>query len=160
MPKEHSKKWGGDGAFVDLTKGCTAWKFSRPRRAPALMIAVTKDGGLMYLTWRPPKEKLKGVESRVLKDSTRSSAPGACTSPVGRSRDGAPVAVRACQAGSHAIGSRTRSRCSSTTCSALTAGQPAGTTYTWTFPEGATLEGEKVRVALPRLPREQGASSP
>jgi len=33
--------------------------------------------------------------------------------------------------------------------SAYTAGQPAGATYTWTFPEGATLEGPKVQWIFP-----------
>ncbi|MEA3212676.1 MAG: hypothetical protein QOE70_5733 [Chthoniobacter sp.] len=147
FPKEQSKLWGGTGAFFELTQGLHRVEVFQTAPGTGPYSSNQADGGLMYLTWRPPKEQLKGVESRVLKTSE------IVRSGVGRltaveARDGAPVAAATARP-SLCYWFENEEPLLIYELSALSAGQPAGTTWTWSFPEGATLEGATVKWLFP-----------
>ncbi len=91
-PKEKSKAWGGTGASVDLTKGLHRVEVFQTAPGTGPYSSSQRDGGLMYLTWRAPSEKLKQVESRVV-SSSEIVRSGTCTLTAVEARDGAPVAA-------------------------------------------------------------------
>ena len=147
LPRAHSTEWGGTGASVELSAGLHRVEVFQTAPGAGPYGANLNDGGLMYLAWRLPKEQLKKVEARVI-NSSEIAHSGACHLTAVESRDGAPLAV---------------ATLNPTLCywfeneeplvlfnlAALTAGQPAGQTWTWTFPEGATLEGANVQWLFP-----------
>lgn len=146
-PKEQSKAWAGTGANVELTKGLHRVEVFQTAPGEGPYASNLNDGGLMYLAWHPPKEALKGVEARVLKpgEIVRS---GDCTLLSVEARDGSPVAVAARIPGL-CYWFENEQPLIIYELKALAAGQPAGTTYTWTFPEGATKEGAKAEWLFP-----------
>jgi hypothetical protein len=101
----------------------------------------------MYLTWHTPKEKLKGVESRVI-NSSEIVRSGACDITAVEAKDGSPVAVALAKP-DLTYWFENEDPLLIYNFSALSAGHPAGTTYTWGFSEGASLDGEKVRWIVP-----------
>ncbi len=146
VPKERSKRWGGDGDNVELTAGLHRVEIYQTAPGSGAYDDSKKEGGLMFLTWRGPKENLKGVESRVIEDREIVRS-GACLLRSVESRDGAPVACARIDPGLiywfekedpliifklEAIASDSRD-----------------TTYTWSFPEGGTLEGPSVQWLFP-----------
>ena len=147
IPKEQSKLWGGTGAFVDLTAGLHRVEVFQTAPGTGPYSSSPKDGGLMYLTWRPPKEELKQVESRVLK-ATEVARSGDCNLTAVEAREGTPVAIPTARPGL-CYWFENEEPLLIYELRALHAGQPAGTTWTWTFPEGATIEGAKVQWLFP-----------
>ena len=146
-PKEQSKKWGGNGAFVELTKGAHRVEVFQTAPGGGPYSTDPKEGGLMYLTWRPPNEELKGVESRVLKSSEIARS-GACHLTAVEARDGAPVAAATVHPGL-CYWFENEEPLVIYDLDALTAGQPAGTTYTWSFPDKSSIDGAKVQWLVP-----------
>jgi len=146
-PKERSKAWGGNGASVDLAKGLHRVEVFQTAPGTGPYSSNAKDGGLMYLTWRGPKEKLNKVESRVL-SSSEIVRSGACALTAVEARDGLPAAAGIVKPGL-TFWFENEEPLLTYELTALTTGQPAGATYTWTFPEGATLEGAKVQWIFP-----------
>ena len=142
-PKEKSKLWGGTGASVDLTKGLHRIEVLQTAPGTGPYSANPKDGGLMYLTWHPPKEQIKEAESRIIK-SNEIARSGSCILNAIEARDGTPVAAAVIRP-DLTYWFENEDPLLICEFSALTAGQPAGATYTWTFPEGASVEGAKVR---------------
>ena len=146
-PKERSKNWGGNGASVDLTRGLHRVEVFQTAPGTGPYSSQLKDGGLMYLTWHTPKDKLKGVESRVINGSEIVRS-GACALTSVEARDGAPAAAGVVKPGL-TFWFENEEPLLTYELTALIAGQPAGATYTWTFPEGATLEGARVQWIFP-----------
>ena len=145
--KERSKVWGGNGASVDLTKGLHRVEVFQTAPGTGPYSSNPKDGGLMFLTWHTPKEKLNKVESRVV-NSSEIVRSGTCDLTAVEARDGSPAAAAVVKPGL-TYWFENEDPLLIYELSALTAGQPAGATYTWTFPEGATLEGAKVQWIFP-----------
>ena len=146
-PKEQSKQWGGNGAFVELTQGLHRVEVFQTAPGAGPYSSAMADGGLMYLTWRPPKEQIKGAESRVLKYEEIAHS-GDCTITAVEARDGAPAALAVAKPGL-CYWFENEEPLIIYELRALSAGQPAGTTWTWTLPEGGTIEGDKVQWLVP-----------
>ncbi|MEO6738987.1 MAG: hypothetical protein ABIP20_01970 [Chthoniobacteraceae bacterium] len=145
--REQSKSWGGDGASVDLQKGIHRVEVFQTAPGTGAYDYTPKNGGLSFLTWRGPNEKLKGAESRVFenKEIVRS---GACKLTGIEAKDGSPVAFAQTRAGLiYWFG--VEEPLIIYTLDAVTGGNPADTTYTWTFPEGGTVEGASTQWLLP-----------
>ncbi len=140
---EHSKQWGGDGAAVDLTKGLHRVEVFQTADGTGPYSSNKRNGGLMFLTWRPPKEQLKGVESRILKDAEIVRS-GDCNLISVEAKNGAPVAVGLATPGL-CYWFENEEPLIIYDLNAVTTGEPAGTTYTWTFPEGAVFTGPKTQ---------------
>lgn len=146
IPKEHSKVWGGTGAFVELTAGLHRVEVFQTAPGTGPYSSNHADGGLMYLTWRPPKEELKGVESRVLK-ATEIVRSGSCKLVAVEARDGAPVPV-AITTPTLTYWFENEEPLLIYELSALNAG-PAGAVWTWSLPDGSVVEGAKVQWLFP-----------
>jgi hypothetical protein len=102
----------------------------------------------MYLTWRAPGEKLKGgVESRVINDNEIARS-GACNLTAIDSRDGAPIAAGVATP-TLVYWFENEDPLLVYELSAIGDSQAPGTTWTWGFPEGAALDGAKVRWIFP-----------
>jgi hypothetical protein len=105
-------------------------------------------GGLMYLTWRAPGEKLKGtLESRVISENEIARS-GACTLTGIDSRDGAPIAAGVATP-TLVYWFENEDPLLVYELSAIGNAETPGTTWTWGFPEGAALDGAKVRWIFP-----------
>ncbi len=144
LPKETSKLWGGTGAFVEMTVGVHRVEVFQTAPGTGPYASNQKGGGLMFLTWRPPKAQMtKGNESRVLEPGEIVHS-GDGTLTAVESRDGAPVAVAVATPG---------------LCYWFENEEPliiyelktlaAGGTATWTLPEGAAVEGNKIQWIFP-----------
>jgi hypothetical protein len=146
-PKEKSKAWGGTGASVDLTKGLHRVEVFQTAPGTGPYSSSPRDGGLMYLTWRAPSEKLKQVESRVVSGSEIARS-GECSLTAVEARDGSPVAAGIVKPGL-TYWFENEEPLLIYELSPASTGQPPGTTWTWTFPEGATVDGPKVQWIFP-----------
>ena len=146
-PKERSKTWGGNGASIDLTKGLHRVEVFQTAPGTGPYSSNLKDGGLMYLTWHTPKEKLKGVESRVI-NSSEIVRSGACELTAVEAKDGSPVAAAFAKP-SLVYWFENEEPLLIYDFHALNAGQPPGTTWTWTFPEGAAQDGANAQWLIP-----------
>ncbi|MEI6072308.1 MAG: hypothetical protein WCS31_10985 [Verrucomicrobiae bacterium] len=156
-PKEHSKKWGGTGASVELTKGLHRVEVFQTAGGTGNYSDNKKSGGLMFLTWRPPDEdpdRNKGTESRVINRSEIVRS-GDCKLTAVESRNGAPVAVATATPGL-CYWFENEDPLIVYDLSALTAGQPDDATYTWTFPKEGEFAGADVQWLFPGL-RENSA---
>ena len=148
-PKERSKQWGGTGASVELTQGLHRVEVFQTAAGTGPYSSNENDGGLMYLTWRPPAEEIKGADSRVLK-STEIARSGTCNLTAVQAKDGTPVAAAISRPGL-SYWFENEEPLLIYDLAALNAGHPAGTTYTWSFPDGAAIEGPKVQWIFPGL---------
>lgn len=146
-PKEQSKVWGGTGAFVELTKGLHRVEVFQTAPGTGPYASNLNDGGLMYLTWRPPKEQLKQVESRVLKPNEIVRS-GDCTLTAVEARDGTPVAIPVARPGL-SYWFENEEPLIVYELNALNGSAAAGTTWTWTLPDGTTVEGSRIQWLLP-----------
>jgi hypothetical protein len=146
-PKEHSKVWGGTGQSVDLTAGLHRFEIFQTGPGSGPFASTMGDGGLMFLAWRPPKETLKKVEARVVSD-TEIVRSGFCSLSAIEAKDGGPVAAGKANSGL-VYWFEQEEPLLIYDLTALTTGQPTDATYTWTFPEGATLQGPKVQWIFP-----------
>ena len=147
VSKERSKQWGGNGAYIELAKGLHRVEVFQTAPGTGPYSSNLADGGLMYLTWRPPGEQIKGAESRVLKNSEIVRS-GDCTITAVEARNGAPVAVAITKPGL-CYWFENEEPLIIYELRPLNAGQPAGTTWTWNLPDGSTVEGAKVQWLLP-----------
>ena len=145
--KENSKTWGGTGAFVELTKGLHRVEVFQTAPGTGPYSSDQNEGGLMYLTWRPPNEKLKAVESRVLTPAEIARS-GSCNLTAVEARDGTPVAVATVHP-TLTYWFENEEPLLIYELSALSAGQPAGTTWTWSFPDKSSIDGEKIQWLFP-----------
>ena len=143
--KEKSKKWAGVGASIKLAKGL--------HRVEVLQTAPGSgpySSAMMYLTWRTPKEQLKNEkndEARILKSSEIARS-GSCNLAAVESREGAPQAAARITPGlPYWFGDE--EPLVLIEFKALSAGQSPDTKVSWTFPEGATIEGERVKWLVP-----------
>ena len=146
-PKERSKQWGGTGASVELTQGLHRVEVFQTASGTGPYSSNQNDGGLMYLTWRPPKEELKQVESRVL-NASEIARSGTCNLTAVEAKDGTPVAAAVIRPGL-CYWFENEEPLLIYDLSALSTGQPAGTTWTWSFPDGAAIEGAKIQWLFP-----------
>jgi hypothetical protein len=146
-PKEHSKEWGGDGVSVELTRGIHRVEVFQTAPGTGPYSSNPRDGGLMFLTWRPPGEQIKNAESRVIRDSEIVRS-GACSVAAVESREGFPVAAGVVKPGL-CYWFEDEEPLIIYELNALTTGHPAGTTWTWTFPEGGSLDGAKGQWMFP-----------
>ena len=143
--KEKSKKWAGSGASVKLAKGL--------HRVEVLQTAPGSgpySSAMMYLTWRTPKEQLKNEkndEARILKSSEIARS-GSCSLAAVETREGAPQAAARITPGlPYWFGDEEPLVLMEF--KALSAVQSPDTKVSWTFPEGATIEGERVKWLVP-----------
>jgi hypothetical protein len=143
--KEKSKKWAGSGASLKLAKGL--------HRVEVLQTAPGTgpySSAMMYLTWRTPNEQLKNEkndEARIFKASEIARS-GSCKLAALESRDGAPLAAARITPGlPYWFGDEEPLVLMDF--KSLGAGQSPDTKVSWTFPEGATIEGERVRWLVP-----------
>jgi len=146
IPKEQSKVWGGTGAFVELTAGLHRVEVFQTAPGTGPYSSNASEGGLMYLTWRSPKEELKGVESRVLKP-TEMARSGSCNLTGVEGRDGAAVPVAAVKPTLN-YWFENEEPLLVYDLNVLSPG-PAGTTWTWSFADGASIEGAKAQWLFP-----------
>ena len=140
-PKEKSKRWGGTGASVRLSKGLHRVEVfqTAPGSGP---YAAFKDG-LMYLAWKTPNETIKNWDARSVKGSEVAHS-GACSVEAVEVREGFPVAAaKVSPEWVYWFGNEEPLLIFEF--SALSGGYPPDTKVSWTFPEGATIEGSKVR---------------
>jgi hypothetical protein len=145
--KEESKQWGGTGTFVDLKAGVHRVEIYQTAPGAGPYNNNPKNGGLMFLTWRGPKEKLKGVDSRVIKNEEIVRS-GACRLTGVEAKDGSPVACAQAKPGLvYWFGDE--EPLIIYTLQAL--GSAPGATYTWTFPDGGTVDGASAQWLLPGL---------
>lgn len=145
-PKPRSKNWGGDGEAFDLTKGLHRVEVfqTAPGKGP---YESGGDTGLMYLTWAPPKERLKGVDARVLTEGEIAHS-GTCTLHSVEAKDGSPLAAGVVRPGL-VFWFENEEPLIVGQLEALTTGHPADTTYTWTLPDKATVEGKNAGWLFP-----------
>ncbi|RFC46257.1 MAG: hypothetical protein DVB28_000093 [Verrucomicrobia bacterium] len=144
-PKEKSKKWGGTGAALKLSKGLH--RVEVLQTAPASGPNANPRDGLMYLTWRTPNEEIKNWEARSIKASEVARS-GACSLVAVESRDGAPLAAAKTTPGlTYWFGNEEPLIIFEF--NALNKGYPADAKVSWTFPEGATIEGTRVKWLVP-----------
>lgn len=153
-PTKRIDKWGGTGQWYDLDEDLHLLEVFQTAEGTT-GFDTGKTGGLMYLTWRTPKatmEELGGerskkvpmsgtsrMETRVLNKNEIVRSGVAEVQEV-TSRDGHPVAsamiepaqVYWFEGEDPVILYRLQAR---------TAGQPEGTTYQWSFPDGAKATG-------------------
>lgn len=146
-PKESSKKWGGTGASFDLKAGLHRVEIFQTAPGTGPYDSSKKGGGLMYLTWRTPKDQLKELEARVIKDAEIARS-GACALDSVEGRDGAPVAC-AWTAPGLTYWFEDEEPLIIFDLQAIKPGKADDTTYSWTFPEGGTLEGKNVQWLFP-----------
>jgi hypothetical protein len=143
--REKSKLWGGTGAALRLTKGLH--RVEVLQTAPGAGPFPSNGSGLMYLTWRTPKEDLKNSESRAIKASEMARS-GSCRLTGVESREGVPIAAAKVNPGLiYWFGNEEPLLILEF--SALSGGYPADTKVSWTFPEGATIEGSRVKWLVP-----------
>lgn len=144
-PKEKSKKWGGIGAALKLTKGLH--RVEVLQTAPGSGPYSSSQEGLMYLTWRTPNEQIKNWEARSIKVSEVARS-GSCNLTAVESRDGYPLAAAKVTPGLiYWFGNEEPLLFFEF--SALSSGYSADTKVSWTFPEGATIEGTRVKWLVP-----------
>ena len=139
---EKSKKWGGVGAALRLSKGL--------HRVEVLQTAPGSGqyvGNLMYLTWRAPKEELKVDDARVVRSSEIAKS-GSCKLVSVESRDGTALAAARVTPGLP-FWFEDEQPLVIMEFSALSTGGAEDTKVSWTFPEGGTLEGQRVRWLVP-----------
>jgi hypothetical protein len=140
-PKKKSEKWGGIGAAVTLSKGLH--RVEVLQTAPGTGPYASARDGLMYLTWRPPNEQIKNWEARSIKASEVAQS-GACNLVAVESRDGAPLAAAKTNP-SLTYWFENEEPLVILEFNALNMGYPADAKVSWTFPEGATIEGSRVK---------------
>lgn len=139
--KEKSKRWAGTGASVRLTKGLH--RVDVFQTAPGQGAYPALREGLMYLTWHPPGETIKNWEARAIKPAEVAHS-GSCSLVAVESREGAPVAAAKVTPGLvYWFGNE--EPLVLLEFSALNGGYPPEAKVSWTFPEGATVEGARVR---------------
>ena len=155
-PKERSKNWGGIGAAVDLIKGLHRVEVYQTADGTGPYVSDKKEGGLMYLTWKLPSEAAdqlkgaksrKGAESRVLNQSEIVHS-GSCWIKAVEARNGAPAAAAKVVPGL-CYWFENEDPLIIYELHAMTEGQPAGATYTWTFSKGCEIQGADVQWIFP-----------
>ncbi len=145
--KEKSKLWGGFGASVKLAKGLHRVEVLQTAPGSGPYSSNNRWGGLMYLEWKTPNEPLKNIEARAIKASEMARS-GSCRLSALESREGSPMAVARVTPGLvYWFGNEEPLLILEF--SALGAGYPADAKVTWTFPEGGTLEGSRVKWLVP-----------
>ena len=147
VPKERSKKWGGTGATFDLAKGVHRLEIFQTAPGTGPYDTSMNTGGLMYLTWRTPSDKMKEVETRSLRDSEIVRS-GSCSLETVESKDGSPVACAQLNP-TLTYWFENEEPLILYNFQVMGAGSAADTTYSWTFPEGGTLEGKSVQWLIP-----------
>lgn len=146
-PKEKSKQWGGTGAFVKLGRGLHRVEVLQTAPGSGPFSSNPKDSGLMYLTWRTPKEDLKNIESRAVNASEMARS-GSCKLAAVETREGNPVAAARISAGPvYWFGNEEPLLIFEF--AALSAAYGPDAKVSWTFPEGATIEGAQVKWLVP-----------
>ncbi len=139
--KEMSKRWGGTGASVRLSKGLH--RVDVFQTAPGAGAYSGFRDGLMYLTWRTPNETIKNWDARAIKGSEVAHS-GTCSLVAVESRENLPIAAAKVTPGFvYWFGNEEPLLIFEF--SALNSGYPADAKVSWTFPEGATIEGARVR---------------
>ena len=148
-PRERSKKWGGTGAVVNLTKGLHCVEVFQTASGTGPYADEKHQQGLMYLAWHPPSEKIrtKDSDARVINDSEMVRS-GACAIIAVEAKNGAPVAMATATPGD-CYWFENEEPVILYDLSAVTAGQPADTTYTWTFAKGSMVVGDKAQWLFP-----------
>ena len=147
VPKERSKKWGGTGASFDLTQGLHRLEIFQTAPGIGPYDTSMNTGGLMYFTWRAPSDKMKEVETRILKDSEIVRS-GSCALESVESKDGSPVACAQLNP-TLTYWFENEEPLILYNFRAIGLSAAADTTYSWTFPEGGTLEGKSVQWLIP-----------
>lgn len=146
VPKEHSAAWGGTGANFDLQRGLHRVEIFQTAPGSGAYATNMNQGGLMYLTWRSPKDTFKEVESRVVRDNEIVRS-GACTLQSVDARDGAPVAAARAIPGLIYWFENEEPLIIFKLEAVPTAASDVS--YTWTFPEGGSLDGANVGWLFP-----------
>ncbi|MBN1557476.1 MAG: tetratricopeptide repeat protein [Lentisphaerae bacterium] len=159
-PRKRIDKWGGTGDWADLGRGLHRLEVFA---AFAREEDYSEGRGVMWLTWAPPNaslEELGGVRSKelpyagtsmwasrvVAKDEIVRS--GSCRVEAVEMRDGAPAAAGQAEA-THVFWFEGETPILCYRLRAWTAGNPADTTYTWSFGENAAATGPAVRWLFP-----------
>ena len=140
-PREKSKRWGGVGAAFRLSKGLH--RVEVLQTAPGSGSYAALKEGLMYLTWQTPNEPLKNWEARSIK-SAEVARSGSCGLTSVESKEGFPVAAAKINP-SFVYWFGNEDPLVILEFSALNSGYPPDTKVSWTFPEGGTLEGQRVK---------------
>jgi hypothetical protein len=154
VPRQRIDKWGGTGQYVDLKKGLNRFDIFQVAGGSGAY-----GGGLMYLSWRPPKASMKelgGVrpkgaphagtsmmETRLVRDNEIARS-GAAEIQSIQARDGRPVAAINLQP-REVFWFADEAPVIIYELAAMTEGNPGDTRYTWKMEGGATLSGPGAR---------------
>jgi hypothetical protein len=147
VPKERSKKWGGQGAAFNLTRGLHRVEILQTAPGTGPYHVIKREKGLMYLTWAPPKEEFKSVETRVLRQSEIARS-GRCSFHSVEAKDGSPVACALAEPGL-VYWFENEEPLILYRFEAISDGQPPDTTFTWTFPDRSTVQNKFAPRLLP-----------
>jgi hypothetical protein len=161
--KKRIDKWGGTGAYFDLTKGLHRVEVFQTAPGSGPYTAEGRTPGLMFLTWRPPNasmDELGGVrsdktpmpgtsrmETRVLKAEEIVHSGGGLIQRVA-SRTGVPVACVQAEP-IYSFWFDEESPLLVYEFRAVTTGQPAGTQYVWDMPGGSQVQGPVIQWIFP-----------
>ena len=162
-PKKRIDKWGGTGAYFDLTKGLHRVEVFQSAPGSGPYASEGKTAGLMYLTWRPPNasmNELGGVrsdqvpmagtsrmETRLLQTGEIVHS-GGCRLERAVSRTGAPVACVQARP-TYTFWFEDEAPLLVYDLRALTTGHPAGTQYLWELPGGTQVQGPVTQWIFP-----------
>ncbi|MEO0452706.1 MAG: hypothetical protein AAFY98_01045 [Verrucomicrobiota bacterium] len=146
--KERGKGWGSRGDSVELEKGTNLIEIFQTAEGKGPYSSHNKQGGLVIMAWKPPKEKLpKGHLVRTI-DSSEILRSGSASLVSVDAKDGAPVAAaEIVPQRSFWIGEEEPLITYGLT--AYHEGQPEGTTYTWTLTDDAQVNAEETHWVFP-----------
>ena len=156
VPKKRNDKWGGAGDWVTLEKGLHRIEVFQTAPGTEPYSTHRNQGGLMYLTWRTPKDDKEKPDEEIAQRRRRERKPvigpkvetrlleeeeivrsGSCSITGALTREGGPVACAVIEPRNvfwfeeelPLVGYRF---------SAFP--YPADTSYTWTFPGGGKVD--------------------
>jgi hypothetical protein len=147
VAKERSKKWGGQGAAFALARGLHRVEVFQTAVGAGPYRVIKGEKGLMFLTWAPPKEEFKAVETRVLRFSEIARS-GRCSFRSVEAKDGTPVACGLAEAGL-VYWFDNEDPLLLYRLEAVSEGQPPDTKFTWTFPDHSTVQNKFAPRLLP-----------
>ena len=145
-PAKRTRKWGGEGAWVDLKRGLQRLEVFQtyPAEGPP-----RAHNGIFFLAWRTPKDTLEELESRRIK-STEIVVSGECVLQQGEYRDGAPMACALLNPGA-TFWFENEAPLILYQCQALTGGNPPDTVYTWSLSGKGAVDGSQASWIFPGL---------
>lgn len=152
-PTQQYDKWGGKGNSVELAAGIHRIEILQTAPGNEVFTSARRgggqrDGGLMFLTWKSPNDNLREQDAaRVVKEQEIVRS-GSCNLVSVEAEDGRPVAcVRVEATLPFWVGDE--APLLAYHFEALPTTDAPDTTYTWTFANGAEVQGSSVWWLFP-----------